>query len=443
MTGIEQLRKMGADAVRGGEVGRTICDIADQIEREHADDRFRMGERSLDAIRAEAEQALCVELGAPIDEGADPLDVLRRYVGCLTDTIENLRLELGEARDRSADVSMSAYDLLPQEDRDAIAWVRDHGGLDAVKRRWECLSYYADPVPRSYAERRIASRQRQIDESHAAIRRRNARIAELESERDELRTRVENQRASLDGLTAAIDEMRPRLMPEGMEWMLWDDGRPVTYDDAPDDVVGVYLALDGSGYALMTDLPAQLMSEPSERVKRPAKVLDADGVEIREGDEVWTDYGDGPWTVTSITTDHAWHVHGESDELGSLDMPPSTLTHRAPVLAADGRPLREGETVWAIDDGIRYEVRKAEASEDGRILVRPDYSPYDEHIDPSLLTHERPDSWERLEEDAESLRQTIAAQLGDYDFDESGKDSVQTRLMGLVRRAKALAERDA
>ena len=69
MTGIEQLRKLGADAVRGGEVGRAICDIADQIERERE---------------------------------------------CERDTIENLRLELGEARDEAA-------------------WVREHGGLDGVK----------------------------------------------------------------------------------------------------------------------------------------------------------------------------------------------------------------------------------------------------------------------------------------------------------------------
>ena len=69
MTGIEQLRKLGADAVRGGELGRAICDIADQIERERE---------------------------------------------CERDTIENLRLELGEARDEAA-------------------WVRDHGGLERVK----------------------------------------------------------------------------------------------------------------------------------------------------------------------------------------------------------------------------------------------------------------------------------------------------------------------
>ena len=96
-----------------------------------------------------------------------------------------------------------------QEDREAIAWVREQGGLDAVKRRWECLSYYADPVPRSYAERRIAARQRQIDESHAALRRRNARIVELEQECDELREMVRS-------LNALTDEMEKRLMPEGM-----------------------------------------------------------------------------------------------------------------------------------------------------------------------------------------------------------------------------------
>lgn len=78
-----------------------------------------------------------------------------------------------------SDVSMSAYDLLPADERDAIALVREHGGLDAVKRRWECLSYYADPVPRSCMERRLARLQRQIDESHAALRRRNQRIEEL------------------------------------------------------------------------------------------------------------------------------------------------------------------------------------------------------------------------------------------------------------------------
>ena len=352
--------------------------------------------------------------------------------------------------------------------------MREHGGLGAVKRRWECLSFYAEPVPRSYAERSIASRQRQIDESHAALRRRNERIAELERELDELDDicdgmSVKDTLEEALNLCATIgcepssavgeeliwalgectDIVSKRLMPEGMEWMLWDDGRPVTYDDAPDDVVGVYLALDGSGYALMTDLPAQLMSEPSERVKRPAKVLDADGVEIREGDEVWTDYGDGPWTVTSITTDHAWHVHGESDELGSLDMPPSTLTHRAPVLAADGKPLREGETVYHVNSGIEYSVRSV--TNGGAHLSKGDKS--GGYCQADYLTHERPvvDTWERLEEDADALAEAEINGEGsfntanDYCTRHGLKDGTVWVLVAqdLVRRAKALAERDA
>ena len=53
--------------MRGGEVGRAICDIADQIERE---------------------------------------------LTCDADTIENLRLELGEARDRAAGAALAVADRL-------------------------------------------------------------------------------------------------------------------------------------------------------------------------------------------------------------------------------------------------------------------------------------------------------------------------------------------
>lgn len=83
-------------------------------------------------------------------------------------------------RDECEVTTMSAYDLLPDDDREAIAWVRERGGLDEVRRRWKCLSHYADPVPRSCMEKRLARLQRQIDESHAALRRRNRWIAELE-----------------------------------------------------------------------------------------------------------------------------------------------------------------------------------------------------------------------------------------------------------------------
>ena len=125
-------------------------------------------------------------------------------------------------------------------------------------------------------------------------------------------------------------------------------------------------------------------SECGERVKRPApKVLDADGVEIKVGDSMYVaNDGDGPYIVSDI------------DE--NID---------------------RIELFW-------HENRNEKL-----------------FIAANRLTHTRPDSWERLEEDAEGIRQIIACNFGDFspsDFKQSG-DSLQDRVSGLVRRAKALA----
>ena len=129
--------------------------------------------------------------------------------------------------------------------------------------------------------------------------------------------------------------------------------------------------------------------DPGERVKRPEpKVLDADGVEIKVGDTV---YGIG-------RTEHQFEVidpHHIDPEVG------------------------EAFSVRCYDSDEHEEC----------------------HCKPKLLTHTRPDSWERLEEDAESIRQTIAYNFGDFspsDFKRSG-DSLQDRVSDIVRRAKALA----
>ena len=126
---------------------------------------------------------------------------------------------------------------------------------------------------------------------------------------------------------------------------------------------------------------------------------------------------------------------------------PAMYTHRAPVLAADGRPLREGETVWDKDTGDRFEVNGF--SDDGFVVCWDvDRCEADIEIKPSQLTHERPvaDTWERLEEDAGK----DPCDYFGFDGDEtcgkcpaSAKNCEQTMARDLVRRAKKLAERDA
>ena len=144
MTGIEQLRKLGADAVRGGEVGRAICDIADQIERERE---------------------------------------------CDADTIENLRLELGEARDDAA-------------------WVREYGGLEAVKRLLDWVVGHC-------------STRQQLDFDFWL----SGRVMHELGFEEDMADRDEVERRLL-----------ARLMPEGMEWLVeawprFEDSRPVRFSD--------------------------------------------------------------------------------------------------------------------------------------------------------------------------------------------------------------------
>ena len=326
------------------------------------------------------------------------------------------RAALGSLHAPARDTAMSAHDLLPEEEREAIAWVKEHGGIDDVERFWNCYRTIAGVVGRV-----------------------------LWGAPDMVPSPLSGEQLR--------DILDRRLMPEGTEWPRYEDGDPVRIGDEFEkagkrmtvmavhfSAASCYLCAGGHGEHYVAN---------GERVKRPApKVLDADGVEIRKGDTVWhVETGERCKVVEadsrSVSVD--FRVDGDGTKhTGSIL--PANLTHRAPVIAADGKPLREGERVWNTEINQFGTVEEIFESELCGKLVRfayrgGGYGAYE----PSKLTHERPvsDSWERLEEDAETLRQTIASELGDYDFDDTGKDSIQTRLIDLVRRARALAERDA
>ena len=384
--------------------------------------------------------------------------------------------------------------------------VRDHGGLDSVKRRWECLSYYADPVPRSCMEKRLARLQRQIDESHAALRRRNERIKEL------------NHRAC--DLTRENAELRKRAMPEGMCWPVFEDGEPVRPGDRLLDKGGDWFEAGSfvftcdwwSVRGYQTEGFGDLNDETRRKlegmaygtcVKRPApKVLDADGVEIHVGDTVWATNGHGPFEVTRTVYadrlrvicddeknghlnvypemlthqrpvldadgveiregDEVWDVDGsgpfivsgfvgeplavifEIAECNDLPRKPSQLTHRAPVLAADGRPLSVGEHVYHVETGAELVVKELpKPGEYQAVVVFALPTSPASHLtsfDPDRLTHERPESWDRLEEDATMSAATYCERMG-IEVEE-GHSFVEPMARDLVRRARALAERE-
>ena len=193
------------------------------------------------------------------------------------------------------------------------------------------------------------------------------------------------------GWSEAMAAMRFRLMPEGMKWPKFDDGEQVRIGD------DAQVPLGGS--------------------------ITVEAIEFSCGKVCVKDAEDGDWSTSS----YAMHP----------------LRRPAPkVLAADGEPLEVGQAVWDVDGHGPLVVMALPSK--GEQLVVLDNGGTNFYRYSEKLTHERPDSWERLEEDAEGIRRDIAMHLGDYsqsDFEEPG-DSVQSRVVDLVRRCKALAERE-
>ena len=365
---------------------------------------------------------------AELSKDHTTIDVVPSVMATLLSSIaDQIESETKPKRHAAKYASVSAYDPPSQEDRDAIAWVREHGGLDAVKRRWECLSYYADPVPRSCMEKRLARLQRQIDESHAALRRRREIISEL------------NRRAC--DLTRENAELRKRAMPESYEWPRFESGEPVMLGDSVVKYVGggefevrSIEFRDGAAY-LRNGFRTEgiVIVRPGERVKRPApKVLDADGADTSVGDTVYdVDTGEKMW-VCALPEQGAYQcvkLRIANGMFKTLD--PYRLTHRAPVLAADGEPLREGETVY-LQDGESFTVDFIRS--DGNVAVRELSSGM--YLRPERLTHERPDSWERIEEDAGCTATKYNERRGTI------FTTKQQVARDLVRRCREVAERE-
>lgn len=151
-------------------------------------------------------------------------------------------------------------------------------------------------------------------------------------------------------------------------WPRFEDGELVMPGDGVDglggEIIEVHIAEDAA--AIWNNFANHMHLSLGERVNRPApKVLDADGVEIKVGDSMYVaNNGDGPYIVCDI------------DE--NID---------------------RIELFW-------HENRNEKL-----------------FIAANRLTHTRPDSWERLEEDAEFN-------------DETG---IVGGNLDIVRRAKALA----
>ena len=164
----------------------------------------------------------------------------------------NLRKGMREWREKAIDrpqVTMSAYDLLPEEDREALRWVREHGGLERVK---EMLDWVVGHC----------STEQQLDFDFWL----SGRVMyELGFEED-MADRGEVERRLL-----------ARLMPEGMEWPKVD-GKPVDFVTGYEPSLGVLEAVSiyNNGACEVMGHDGIIKDVKEIHVATP-KVLDADG----------------------------------------------------------------------------------------------------------------------------------------------------------------------
>lgn len=126
------------------------------------------------------------------------------------------------------------------------------------------------------------------------------------------------------------------------------------------------------------------------------------------------------------------------------------------VLDADGAPIKVGDKVYFVGgSGARYAVKDIGFKPDGAFVDIIDEGRYSATVNPESLTHERPDSWERLEEDAaKPACEYAGAQKSIVDadrytclncpYDEPGPHTDagcnERMRLDLMRRAKALAK---
>ena len=112
------------------------------------------------------------------------------------------------------------------------------------------------------------------------------------------------------------------------------------------------------------------------------------------------------------------------------------LARKSP-LASDGKPLRIGDTVWG-QDGKQFTV---EGVGPKFVWGRAEGERTHKRLRPEWLTHERPDSWERVERDATTSPVSYCHARGiDRDVEwQDMSEGIEAMALDLVARCKRLA----
>ena len=164
-----------------------------------------------------------------------------------------------------------------------------------------------------------------------------------------------------------------------------------------------------------------------------------DGELVRPGDEVGSDE---PFTAKEIAFEpERWLIRASSRSAygffhGAFGEPVKRPTPK--VLGADGAPIEVGDTVYCDGEDEPLTVTYISGADGGYCSVTVKHSD-GMHctVDAPRLSHERPDSWERIEEDAKLAPRAYLEKRG---MNPEKTERIASMMADLVLRAKALSK---
>lgn len=230
-------------------------------------------------------------------------------------------------------------------------------------------------------------------------------------------------------------------------WPRFDDGAPVWFGDEFIDHQGIVRSVfridmcQEGGFFLYTGQGTKDWHSAGEPVKRPA-VPAADGEPLEVGQTVWGVSNGIEFTVVGLPKSGEYQaVKLLLDDGAFTGLDPDQLTHKRPVLDADGVPCKEGDTVYALCDGSEHVVECV--NEDGTLKSAKLNSAC--YLVASRCTHTKPepaDDWESIEEESQLDPCEYFDHMAGSCHDCPGgpEDSCGAHFMAdIVRRSKKLA----
>lgn len=287
-----------------------------------------------------------------------------------------------------------------------------------------------------------------------SVSRLNARIEELEAEIDLLQREVTATYQAYDDMMRCKDEdiaelrkqIEVAVLPEGVVWPRFEDGEPVGFGDLYVNADGnrsevQYIGFKPNGFKVNKGQKRNEWKAYGEPVKRPEpEVLDADGVPIKVGDTLYNDRG------TAFRVDRLKSLGNTIKltcikECAEFSLDPSTLTHQAPVLDADGVPIKVGDTVWYGDDCRCVVERIYRQNGDTLLDLYVCEAIWNwNNVKPAEVTHRKPDTQEAIDADATVPAAVYCVRHGLVESDSDVDDAtlLERHILDLLARQRKL-----